>query len=82
MLVEAASFIIIITLVIYIFVLHNRIAKLQQSTKTDSIDISSEVHAMINDGKKETEIVKLVREKTGLGLVEAKQYVDKVKEAR
>jgi ribosomal protein L7/L12 len=45
----------------------------------NSSELSLTVTDMIHSGKGETEIIKYVREKTGLGLVEAKNFVDHLK---
>ncbi|WP_211656054.1 ribosomal protein L7/L12 [Planococcus alpniumensis] len=75
-----ASFIITLCAVIIIGVLLNKNKQLNQTKMiATNTDLTSEVKFMINSDENYTKIVKKVREKTGLGLVEAKQYVDNVK---
>ncbi|PIC76159.1 hypothetical protein CSV74_12890 [Sporosarcina sp. P19] len=73
---------LIITLcaVIVISVLLSKNKKLSQ-TKFSTInpELTLEVQNMIKSNTSNTKIIKHVREKTGLGLVEAKEYVDNIK---
>ncbi|WP_313237301.1 ribosomal protein L7/L12 [Sporosarcina ureae] len=73
---------LIITLcaVIIISVLLSKIKKSSQ-TKLSTInpELTLEVQNMIKSNTSNTKIIKHVREKTGLGLVEAKEYVDNIK---
>lgn len=73
---------LIITLcaVIIISVLLSKNKKLSQTKfTTTNPELTLEVQNMIKSDTSNTRIIKRVREKTGLGLVEAKEYVDKIK---
>lgn len=73
---------LIITLcaVIIISVLLSKNKKLSQTKfTTTNPELTLEVQNMIKSDTSNTKIIKRVREKTGLGLVEAKEYVDKIK---
>lgn len=75
-------FLLIITLcaVIIISVLLSKNKKLSQTKlATNNSELILEVQNMIKSNTSNTKIIKRVREKTGLGLVEAKEYVDNIK---
>lgn len=43
----------------------------------DYPELAQEVKEMLEQGENDVKVIKYVREKTGLGLVEAKEFVDK-----
>ena len=69
-----------LSLVIYIFSLQSKIKKLESQQvlpfKGDK-DLEKQIVEMNNNGSSQVEMVKLVRNETGLGLLPAKKYVDK-----
>lgn len=73
------SFFIIIALVLYIIVLKRRLARANQKMAVQpDKKLDQEVAAMLQRGEKTVRAIKYVRDQTGLGLLEAKQYVDRV----
>lgn len=78
---EILSFFIIAALVAIIGVLLTR----RQKTKTHptvltDAGLEQKVQVMLQQGDNKVPIVKFVREQTGAGLVEAKQFVDRVEQ--
>ncbi|AQX55595.1 hypothetical protein LZP85_03840 [Priestia flexa] len=80
-----ASFIIIAALVVYIFTLHSKIRALEKQIKTTPLTenqqeaLAIKVSAMLEKGYTNVEVIKAVRQDTGWGLLQAKQYVDTFK---
>lgn len=79
-----ASFVIIIALVIYIFILQSKLSKLQEKqfknlSNQNDLPLESKIKTMIKNGQKEVEIIKFLRQEENLGMVQAKQYVDRIK---
>ncbi|MGG3234573.1 hypothetical protein ABEP17_14010 [Priestia flexa] len=80
-----ASFIIIAVLVVYIFTLHSKIRALEKQIKTTPLTenqqeaLAIKVSAMLEKGYTNVEVIKAVRQDTGWGLLQAKQYVDTFK---
>ncbi|MCM3066038.1 hypothetical protein [Priestia flexa] len=80
-----ASFIIIAALVVYIFTLHSKIRALKKQIKTTPLTenqqeaLAIKVSAMLEKGYTNVEVIKAVRQDTGWGLLQAKQYVDTFK---
>ncbi|KZB91020.1 hypothetical protein A2U94_12545 [Bacillus sp. VT 712] len=80
-----ASFIIIAALVVYIFTLHSKIRALEKQIKTTPLTenqqeaLAIKVSAMLEKGYTNVEVIKAVRQDTGWGLLQAKQYVDMFK---
>ncbi len=76
-----SSLLIILSLVIYIVSLQSKIKKLESQQalpfKGDKA-LEKQIVEMNNNDSSQVEMVKLVRNETGLGLVPAKKYVDKV----
>ena len=74
-----SSLLIILSLVIYILSLQSKIKKLESQQalpfKGDKA-LEKQIVDMNNNGSSQVEMVKLVRNETGLGLVPAKKYVD------
>lgn len=75
--------IIILLLLVYIFILQHKVSKLEgklSSLMVSSIDfkLEDEIMAMLEQGKSNVEIIKFVRQATGLGLLQAKLYVDRI----
>lgn len=52
----------------------------QSGAYLDETELMTDVEEMLNNGVSDIEIIKYVREKTGFGLKDAKDYVDGVKE--
>ncbi|MCM3358701.1 ribosomal protein L7/L12 [Psychrobacillus sp. MER TA 171] len=81
MLYTISSLLIILSLVIYIVSLQSKIKKLEARQtlpfKGDKA-LEKQIVEMNNNDSSQVEMVKLVRNETGLGLVSAKKYVDKV----
>ncbi|OES43456.1 ribosomal protein L7/L12 [Domibacillus iocasae] len=76
---QFTSFFIIIALILYIIVLKRRLARANQKMAVQpDKKLDQEVAAMLQRGKKTVRAIKYVRDQTGLGLLEAKQYVDRV----
>lgn len=80
---EVSSLLIILFLVGYIFILQNKVTKLEDVQAKNlhahkDPDLDSKIAAMFNDGRTTVEIVRFVRKETNLGLVQAKLYVDDV----
>lgn len=76
---QFTSFLIIIALVLYIIVLKRRLARANQKMAVQPDEkLDQEVAAMLQRGEKTVRAIKYVRDQTGLGLLEAKQYVDRV----
>ena len=79
------SFIIIAALVVYIFTLHSKIRALEKQIKTTPLTenqqeaLAIKVSAMLEKGYTNVEVIKAVRQDTGWGLLQAKQYVDTFK---
>lgn len=77
-----SSFIIIIIAGIIILGLANKNKKLQQATYSSAIqnpELSSTVRSMDTAGKNDVQIIKYIREETGLGLVSAKDLFEEIK---
>ncbi|TRM11037.1 hypothetical protein FH966_04455 [Lentibacillus cibarius] len=78
---ELIKFGIIVIAVILIWIFLNKSKKEKGVIKTnlnkDYPELAQEVKAMLQQNKKDVVIIKYVREKTGLGLVDAKEFVDK-----
>ena len=76
-----SSLLIILSLVIYIVSLQSKIKKLESQQalpfKGDKA-LEKQIVEMNNNDSSQVEMVKLVRNETGLGLVPAKKYVDKI----
>lgn len=76
-----SSLLIILSLVIYIVSLQSKIKKLESQQalpfKGDKA-LEKQIVEMNNNDSSQVEMVKLVRNETGMGLVPAKKYVDKV----
>ncbi|MEK4521117.1 hypothetical protein NSQ95_14115 [Psychrobacillus sp. FSL W7-1457] len=81
MLYTISSLLIILSLVIYIVSLQSKIKKLESQQalpfKGDKA-LEKQIVEMNNNDSSQVEMVKLVRNETGMGLVPAKKYVDKV----
>lgn len=73
------SFVIIAALVAIIGVLLSRRQKTHPTVLTDA-GLEQKVQVMLQQGDNKVPIVKFVREQTGAGLVEAKQFVDRVEQ--
>ncbi|MGO1923821.1 MAG: ribosomal protein L7/L12 [Jeotgalicoccus sp.] len=76
-----SSFIIIIIAGIIILGLSNSNKKLQQAAFRKAIqnpDLSSTVRSMDAAGKTDVQIIKYIREETGLGLVYAKNLLEEI----
>ncbi|WP_046174523.1 ribosomal protein L7/L12 [Domibacillus indicus] len=73
------SFITITALSAIIGVLLSRNKNARQRLLMDA-GLEKEVHAMLEQSQDKIAAVKLVRRKTGAGLLEAKQFVNRVKE--
>lgn len=72
--------IITICAVVIIAVLLNKNKKLNQTKlATDNTELISEIQKMTKSNTNNTEVIRFVRQKTGLGLVEAKKYVENIK---
>jgi len=76
--------VIIIALVIYIFILQSKLSKLQEKQFKNLYDqkdlpLEGKIKTMIKNGQKEVEIIKFLRQEENLGMVQAKQYVDRIK---
>lgn len=77
-----SSFIIIIIAGIIILGLTNRNKKLQQAAfreTTQNPELSNTVRSMNTAGKTDVQIIKYIREETGLGLVYAKNLLEEIK---
>lgn len=77
-----SSFIIIIIAGIIILGLTNRNKKLQQAAfreATQNPEVSNTVRSMNTAGKTDVQIIKYIREETGLGLVYAKNLLEEIK---
>ena len=77
-----SSFVIIIIAGIIILSLANKNKKLQQvafSTAIQSPELSRIVRSMDTAGKTDVQIIKYIREETGLGLVSAKNLLEEIK---
>ncbi|KMY50108.1 ribosomal protein L7/L12 [Peribacillus loiseleuriae] len=81
---QLSLFIITLCAVVIIGILLNKNKKLNQTKLTtnnsDNDELISEIPYMIKCNTDNARIIKYVRQKTGLGLVEAKKYVDNLKE--
>lgn len=80
---QLSLFIITLCAVCIIGVLLSKNKKLNQTKlvtiNSENPELISEIRNMIKSNIDNTKIVKHVREKTGLGLVEAKKYIDNIK---
>ncbi|WP_068982730.1 MULTISPECIES: hypothetical protein [Lysinibacillus] len=80
---QLSLFIITLCAVCIIGVLLSKNKKLNQTKlvtiNSENPELISEVRNMIKSNIDNTKIVNHVREKTGLGLVEAKKYIDNIK---
>ncbi|TDB52313.1 MULTISPECIES: hypothetical protein [Bacillaceae] len=80
-----ALFIIIAALVFYILALNSKIRMLENQiksiplTKGQQEALTAKTSAMIEQGKTNVEIIKAIRQDSGWGLLQAKQYVDTFK---
>lgn len=79
-----ASLVIIIALVIYVFILQSKLSKLQDKQFKNLYDqknlpLESKVKTMVKNGQKDVEIIKFLRQEENLGMVQAKQYLDRIK---
>lgn len=72
---------LIVVVVILIWIFLNKSKKEQEVIKMnlneDYPELAQEVKAMLEQGENDVKVIKYVREKTGLGLVDAKEFVDK-----
>lgn len=72
---------LIVVVVILIWIFLNKSKKEQEVIKMnlneDYPELAQEVKEMLEQGENDVKVIKYVREKTGLGLVEAKEFVDK-----
>lgn len=81
MLYQVTSLLIIISLVITVFNLQGKVKKLEEQQFQQFIkdkDLERQILDMNKNGNSTVEIIKFVRNKTNLGLVHAKKYVDNV----
>ncbi|MGE7694232.1 ribosomal protein L7/L12 [Lysinibacillus sp. NPDC094177] len=80
---QLSLFIITLCAVCIIGVLLSKNKKLNQTKlvtiNSENPELISEIRNMVKSNIDNTKIVKHVREKTGLGLVEAKKYIDNIK---
>ena len=83
---QLSLFIITICAVCIISILLSKNKKLSQTKLVtinyDNPELVSDIQKMIRSNTDNVKIVKYVREKTGLGLVEAKKYIDNIKKDR
>ncbi|MBU5437250.1 ribosomal protein L7/L12 [Tissierella sp. MSJ-40] len=54
-----------------------KLDKIAKQVEAEELNIDSELRTLISEGKK-VEAVKKLREFTGMGLKEAKEYIDKL----
>ncbi|GIO24785.1 ribosomal protein L7/L12 [Oceanobacillus sp. J11TS1] len=83
---QLIGFCIIVIVVVLIWIYLNKSKKEKEVVKTnlnkDYPELSKEVQAMLERNENEVAVVKYVREKTGLGLLDAKEFVDKNKPSK
>lgn len=80
---EISYLIIILLLIIYILFLHSKVSRLQSKGSAFTavnIDfkLEDEIRAMVEQGKSQVEVIRFVREASGLDLLQAKLYVDRI----
>lgn len=76
--IELLSLSLIIALILYIIVLSGQLARANRQAVVPDKTLDREVANMLDKGKTTVQAVKHVRDRTGLGLLEAKQYVDRI----
>lgn len=80
---QVSLVIIVVLLVVYIIYLQTKVRNLKVELSkflVTNVDfkLDQEIYEMLRDGKTMVEIVKLVRQRTNLDLLQAKLYVDRV----
>lgn len=72
----------IISMLIFGWLTRNKEPKATINIEAAYPELAGLVRQSLAEGKDEVKVIKMVREQTGAGLVEAKVYVDKVKQTQ